>query len=184
MRHASELHPKQMRRHFCAARPSIQHRSSGNSAAAAPAFTLLSATQQWPTSKHDAASPSSCLVSPMLHTSELHPKQMRRHFCAARPSIQHRSSGNSAAAAPAFTLLSATQQWPTSKHDAASPSSCLVSPMLHASKLHAKQIRHHFWAQRAPIQHRSSGNSAAAASAPTLLSATQHLPASKHDAAT
>ena len=50
------------------------------------------------------------------------------------------------------------QQWPTSKHDAATQSTCLVSPMLHAPPLPPKQMRHHFWAQCAPIQHRSRLN--------------------------
>ena len=111
----------------------------------------------------------------MLHTSNLPPKQMRHHFRAVRPSIQHRSSGNSAAAAAAPKLLSATQHLPASKHDAASPSICLLPPMLQASNLSPKQMRHHFWAQRAPTQHRSSGNSAAAAPA-TVFAAFGHDP--------
>ena len=78
------------------------------------------------------ASPSSCSVSPVLHTSLLPLKHMRQHFWAQRASIQHPSSGNSAAAAPTPTLLSATKQWPASKHDAASPSCCLVFPKLRA----------------------------------------------------
>ena len=119
----------------------------------------------------------------MLHTPQLPPKQMRRHIWAQRALMQRRSSGNSAAAAPAPTQLSATQHLPASKHDAASPSSCLVSPMLHTSNMPPKQVRHHVWAQHAPMQRRSSGNSAVAAPAPTQLSATQHLPASGHDGA-
>ena len=55
--------------------------------------------------------------------------------------------------------------------------------MLHAPQLPPEHMRYRFWAQRAPIQHRSSGISAAAAPAPTQLSATQHLPASDRDAA-
>jgi hypothetical protein len=42
----------------------------------------------------------------------------------------------------------------------------------------------HFWTQRAPIQHHSSGISAAAAPVFTQLAATQHLLAFKHGAAT
>jgi hypothetical protein len=68
---------------------------------------------------------------------------MRHHFCAPRPSIQHRSSGNSAAAAPAPTQLSATQHLPASKHDAATQSCCLVPQMLHASNIPPGQMRHH-----------------------------------------
>ena len=119
----------------------------------------------------------------MLHAPHLPPKHMRHHFWAQRAPIQHRSRGNSATAAPAPTLLSATQHLPASDHDAAVQSCCGVSPMLHAPHLPPKHMRHHFWAQRAPIPHRSRGNSAAAATAPTLLSATQRLPASDHDAA-
>ena len=184
MLHAPNLPPKQMRHHFCAARPSVQHRSRGNSAVATQAPTLLSVTQHLPASDHDAATQSCCFASPMLRAPQLLPEQIRHHFWAQRAPIQHRSSGNSAAAPPAPTQLSATQHLPASKHDAASPSSCLRSPKLHTSNLPPKQMRHHFWAQRASIQHRSSGNSAAAPPAPTQLSATQHLPASKHDAAT
>ena len=54
--------------------------------------------------------------------------------------------------------------------------------MLHEPKMPSKQMRHHFWVRRAPIQHRSRSNSAAAAPAPVQLSATQHLPASEHGA--
>ena len=68
---------------------------------------------------HDADLLACCIMSRTLYAPKLPPKQMRHHFWAQRAPIQHPSSGNSAAAAPAFTQLSATQQWPTSKHDAA-----------------------------------------------------------------
>ena len=105
---------------------------------------------------------------------------MRHHFWVQHASIQHRSCGNSATAASAPTQLSVTQHLPAAKHDAAVQSCCRASPMLRKPQLPLTQtqIRHHFWAQRASIQPRSSGNSAAAAPAPTLLSVTQHLPAS------
>jgi hypothetical protein len=68
-----------------------KHRSRGNSASAAPAPTLLSATQQWPTSKHDAATKSCCWMSPMLQASQLPPKQVHRQFwrIVRRYSIAH-----------------------------------------------------------------------------------------------
>ena len=75
------------------------------SAPAAIAHTLLSATQHSRASEHDAAAQSCRLASPMLLVSHLPPKQMCHHFCAVRPSIQHCSSGNSAAAAPAPMFL-------------------------------------------------------------------------------
>ena len=68
---------------------------------------------------HDADLLACCIMSRTLYAPKLPPKQMCHHFWAQRAPIQHPSSGNSAAAAPAFTQLSATQQWPTSKHDAA-----------------------------------------------------------------
>jgi len=74
--------------------------------------------------QHNAAAQSCCFASPKLHAPHLPPKLVRHDFCAVRPSIQHCSSGNSAAAAPAFTQLSATQRLPASKHDAAPSSSC------------------------------------------------------------
>ena len=134
--------------HFWAQRVSIQHRSSGNSAVAAPAFTQLSATQHLPASKHDAAPPSSCLVSPMLHAPHLPPKQMCHHFWAQRASMQHPSSGNSAAAAPTPKLLSATQHLPASDHDDTPASSCLASHTLQAAQLAPKQMRWIFCAGR------------------------------------
>ena len=100
---ASHLPPKQVCHHFGAQRAPNQVRSRCNSAAAAPAPTLLSATQHLPASKHDAAVQSCCRASPMLRTPQLPPKQIRHHFWALRVSIKRRSSGNSAAAAPAFT---------------------------------------------------------------------------------
>jgi hypothetical protein len=172
---------QQMHQCFWAQSASMQHRSSGNAAAAAPAATQLSATQHLPASKHDETSPSSYWVFSMLHAPRLPPKQMRQYFMAQRASMQHRSSGNSAAAAPAATQLSATQHLPASKHDDTSPSSYWVFSMHHAPHLPPKQMRQYFWAQRVSMQHRSSGNSTAAAPALTQLSATQHLPASKHD---
>ena len=87
MLHAPQLAPKQMRHYFWAQHASIQHRSSGNSAAAAPAHTQLSAAQQLHASGHDDTSPSSCSVSHTLQASQLAPKQMRWIFCAGRPSI-------------------------------------------------------------------------------------------------
>ena len=111
----------------------------------------LPATQHLPASKHGAAIQSCCRASPMLRTPQLPPKQIRRHFWAQRVSTKRRSSGNSAAAAPAPTQLSATQQWPTSKHDAAARSCCLVSPKHRSPYLPPKQMRHHFCAGRPSI---------------------------------
>ena len=165
MLHAHPLPPKQMHHYFCAARPSIRHRSRQFSGRGTSTHTR-SLTQHLPTSKHDAATQSSCLVSAMLHAPTLPPKQMRHHFCTAHPSIQHRSLGNSAVATQAPTLLSVTQHLPASDRDAAVQSSCLVAPMPHAPNLPPKQMRHHFCAARPSIQHRSRGNSAVAAQAP------------------
>ena len=63
----------------------------------------------------------------------------------------------SAPAAIAHTLLSVTQHSRASEHDAATQSCCLVPPKLHAFHLPPIQVRHHFWAQHASIQYRSSG---------------------------
>ena len=57
----------------------VDDRSSGNSVAAAPAPTQLSATQHLPASKHDAAPQSCCWVSPILHAPQLPPKIGRAH---------------------------------------------------------------------------------------------------------
>jgi len=76
-----------MRHLFCAQRASIQHRSRNDSAAAAPAPTLLSATQHLPASDHDDTPASSCLAPHTLQAPQLAPKQMRWIFCAGRPSI-------------------------------------------------------------------------------------------------
>ena len=87
MLRAPHLPPKHMRHHFWAQRAPIPHRSRGNSATAATAPTLLSATQRLPASDHDAAAQSCCGVSPMLPARHLPPKQMHWTFCAGRPSI-------------------------------------------------------------------------------------------------
>ena len=143
--------PRSRCHHFWAQHASMQRHPSGNSAAAAPAPTQLSATQHLPASQHDAASPSSCLVSSMLHTSNMPPKQVRHHVWAQHAPMQRRSSGNSAVAAPAPTQLSATQHLPASGHDGAPPSSCSVFHMLQASQLATKQMRWIFCAGRPSI---------------------------------
>ena len=53
-------------------------------------------------------------------------------------------------AAPALTLLSATQHLPAPGHDAAQQNSCFRTPQLHPT-----QVRRHFWAQRAQVQRHS-----------------------------
>ena len=52
----------------------VDDRSSGNSVAAAPAPTQLSATQHLPTTDHDGAVQGCCWVFPMLHAPDLPPK--------------------------------------------------------------------------------------------------------------
>ena len=106
--------------------------------------------QQWPTSKHDAATQSTCLASPMLHAPHLPPKQMRHHFWAQCAPIQHRSRPNQRQQ-QLHTLLSATQHLPASDHDDTPASSCLVSHTLQAPQLAPKQVRWIFCAGRPSI---------------------------------
>ena len=118
----------------------------------------------------------------MLQASQLPPEQVRHQSWARHASIQHRSSGNSAPAAPALTLLSATLQWPSSKHGAATKSCCWTSPMLQASQLPPKQVRHYFWAHRASVQS-SCVTWRRQLQCPRCFLREQHLPASGPDPA-
>ena len=122
---------------------------------------------------------SCCLHSCALQATPLPPKQVRCNFSARN---KRRVASLTPAAHPHCSLRDSVL--PASEHDDTEQSCCFASPMLQTPQLPPKQTRRHFWAHHVPVQHRSSGNSASAAPAPTLLSATQRLLASKHDAAT
>ena len=111
----------------------------------------------------------------MLQAQQLPRKQMHYISWAQRALVQQRSRRNSAPAAPAHAAL---RHLPASGHDATEPSSCCrASRTRQTTRPPPKQMRHHFYAKQAPVQHRSRWMPASAAPAPTQRFARQHLPA-------
>jgi hypothetical protein len=90
----------------------------------------LCVTQHFPASKQMPQPKAPAYSVSDASCTQSAPETGAPSFCARHAPIQHRSRGNSAAAAPTPKLLSVTQHLPASEHDDTPASSCLVSHTL------------------------------------------------------
>jgi hypothetical protein len=138
--YAQRLPPKQMRHHFCAGRPSISIAHAaisgrGTSTHAALCDTVFACIQAWRRNVKLLLGVPGAPCSTSAPEADAPPFLGTTCVDAASP------SGNSAAAAPAPTQLSATQHLPAPGHDDTPPSSSLVCRTLQAPQLPPKQER-------------------------------------------
>ena len=147
MLHEPKMPSKQMRHHFWAQRAPTQHRSSGNSAAAAPA-TVFAAFG------HDPGALSCCLVSRALQTTQLPPKQMHSDFWA---NVRHKAlfALQLSISSTSTTALCASM----CQHPSVVPapqSCCFASDMLEAPQMPTNQMRSNFWVACALLRSKSA----------------------------